>query len=80
MWVFRSFPQENEKNNRATRLASKLISVALDAENPRHTFLRGMPKPALKKRGALHFSPVKGTLYLFAENSSFSGNNTGLYT
>ena len=29
MWFFRSFPQENEKNNRATLISVKLISVAL---------------------------------------------------
>ena len=29
MWIFRSFPQENEKNNRATLISVKLISVAL---------------------------------------------------
>jgi hypothetical protein len=28
MWFFRSFPQENEKNNRATMISVKLISVA----------------------------------------------------
>jgi hypothetical protein len=29
MWFFRSFPQKNKKNNRATLISHKLISVAL---------------------------------------------------
>jgi hypothetical protein len=29
MWFFRSFSQKNEKNNRATMVSVKLISVAL---------------------------------------------------
>jgi hypothetical protein len=29
MWFFRSFSQENERNNRATLISHKLISVAL---------------------------------------------------
>jgi hypothetical protein len=38
MWIFRSFPQENEKNNRATLMrqlrwrSHTLISVALKIE------------------------------------------------
>jgi hypothetical protein len=31
MWVFRGFSQKNEKNNRATMVSVKLISVALGA-------------------------------------------------
>jgi hypothetical protein len=33
--VFRSFPQENEKNHRATLMSVKLISVALKTAGPR---------------------------------------------
>jgi hypothetical protein len=29
MWIFRSFSQKNEKNNRATMISHTLISVAL---------------------------------------------------
>ena len=31
MWVFRSFPQENEKNNREPLICVKLISGSLNA-------------------------------------------------
>ena len=31
MWFFRGFLEENEKNNRATLMSVKLISVALTA-------------------------------------------------
>jgi hypothetical protein len=41
MWIFRSFPQENEKNNRATMVSVKLISVALTPENEKREVYRG---------------------------------------
>jgi hypothetical protein len=35
MWFFCSFSQENEKNNRATLISVKLISVALSGASAR---------------------------------------------
>jgi hypothetical protein len=37
MWFFRSFPQENEKNNKAMLISVKLISVALAIKTQRRS-------------------------------------------
>jgi hypothetical protein len=65
MWFFRSFPQENEKNNRATLTGHKLISVALKGlfQNPAVGGIMILKKvPIVSALNGMNFGPLLGFL------------------